>query len=91
MANCRGRGDWGNDGVQLSAVLGFKGPDGLEVFGLVGPFLELSVPYGVDIEFGEGGVDEVGNVGDDWFAGGFECVEDVLKSISVGNSAWRCR
>jgi len=76
----RGR-DGGDEGVDLLAELLFGEAELLEVLGLVGPFLELDVPEAVDVDFGQRGVDQVGDVRDRGLAGFFERVEDVGTAV----------
>lgn len=80
MADGGRRRDGGDDGVELPAVLGLEGPDRVEVLALVRPLLQLGVPDVVDVQLGEGGVDQVGEVGDGGLARLFEDVEYVLGS-----------
>lgn len=80
MADSCGRGDGGNYGVEgfVGAELFFgEAPLG-EVFGLVGPFLEVDVPELVEVDFGVVGVEEVFDVGNGGFAGGVDVAVDVL-------------
>lgn len=85
MADSCGRGDGGDDSVEgfVGAELFFgEAPLG-EVFGLVGPFLEVDVPELVEIDFGVVRVEEVSDVGYSRFAGGVDVAVDVLFVISM--------
>ena len=60
--------DGGNDCINLLAQLLLKSTKLGEVLHLVFPFLEIGVPYLVEVELRERRVDEILKIGDIWFA-----------------------
>lgn len=85
MSDSCGGSDGGDDGVEgfVGAELFFGQSPLREVFGLVGPFLEVDVPELVEVDFGVVGVEEVLDVGDGGFARGVDVAVDVLSFVSI--------
>ena len=68
VSDCRRGSDGCNDCINLFAKFFLKRTKLGEVFHLVIPFLEVGVPYLVEVELGKRRVDEILEIGNVWLA-----------------------
>lgn len=81
MTDSSSRGDGGNNGIELFAVLLLECPDGLKILHLVVPLLEMHIPDLVYIKPRERWVDQVGEVGEGRLSRFLENTKYVLAAM----------